>query len=226
MAYGGKTLIGIVGYSPVVDRFPLGPRLMGGLTKTFANQPDVVVENMTWGPMHIVQRFQDDDIEAPDRLILVGAAAVCRSPGRVQAFRWTGGPLSEAKVQERVYEAVTGIVDIENTLMIGSYFRIWPRQCFTVEADIPAAAFGQMVICETQGHGTDDDLAGRLGFSPERTHDQISHCVVALSRQSTIPGQSIKDKSTADLAPFERFTFNHVVAKPTPVQAPPKDPQG
>ena len=165
MTYEGMTLIGIVGYTPVLDCYPLGPRLMAKLETSFADRPDVVIENMTWGPIHIVQRFQDPEVEAPDRLILIGSASTSQEPGKVDVYRWAGGPLPEQVIQERIYEAVTGIVDIENTLVIGDHFGIWPKDCFSIEVDMQADAFGRMVIADNEGWADDLALTQHLGFS-------------------------------------------------------------
>ena len=123
-----EVLIGIVGFSPVIDSYPLGPKLMDSLNARLADHPEVAVENMTWSPIHVVQRFQDEGAVRPRRLVLVGVAAVSIAPGRVRSFRWSGGAVPAAAMQERIYEAVTGVVDIENTLIIGSHFKVWPDE--------------------------------------------------------------------------------------------------
>ena len=93
----GGTLIGIVGFSTLPARYPLGPLLMAGLR---ALLPDAQVENMTWGPMHVVQRFQTPEVPRPDRVVLIGAAALCRNPGAVAAWRWD--EIGRASCRERV----------------------------------------------------------------------------------------------------------------------------
>ena len=110
----------------------------------------VAIENMTWSPLHIVQRFQDQTATRPERLVLVGGASRSARPGRVRAFHWKGGQLPEQAVQDRIYEAVTGVIDIENTLVIGEYFGVWPQECFVVEADMPANTFGRLVIADSE----------------------------------------------------------------------------
>ena len=86
-------LIGIVGFTPVLDSYPLGPKLMSALEARLADHVGVIIENMTWSPIHVVQRFQDEGAIRPDRLVLVGAAATCNCPGTVRAVRWIGGRL-------------------------------------------------------------------------------------------------------------------------------------
>jgi len=203
-----STLVGIVGYSPVLDCYPLGPLLMAALEAELDAVPGVRVENMTWSPLHIVQRFQDAGAERPGRLILIGGASVSTEPGTVRAFRWKGGSLPPTVVQERVYEAVTGIVDIENTLMIGEHFQVWPAECFTVEVDLPPDVFGRMVIADNEGWADDDALTEHLGFSPARTTAAIATQAAALARSGQSAAVALSAKSAHTLAPVRPFIRN------------------
>lgn len=213
MTYEGMTLIGIVGYTPVLDCYPLGPRLMSKLEQAFADHTDVAIENMTWGPIHIVQRFQDPDVTPPNRLVLIGNAATSHHPGKVQAYRWAGGPLPEQAIQERVYEAVTGIVDIENTLVIGDHFGIWPKDCFSIEVDMQADAFGRMVIADSEGWADDPELHQHLGFSPTGMIDGIIGHTLALVKNDGAD-IALRPKTATDLAPVSTFTHNRLVVAP------------
>jgi hypothetical protein len=184
---------------------------MSKLEASFADRSDVVIENMTWGPIHIVQRFQDPEVETPDRLILVGCASTSSEPGKVDVYRWAGGPLPEQVIQERVYEAVTGIVDIENTLVIGDHFGIWPKDCFAIEVDMQADAFGRMVIADSEGWADDLALEQHLGFSPAAMIQDIADHAHKLVTNAGA-GVSLPSKSVADLAPISAFTQNRLIA--------------
>ena len=218
VALPGYVLIGIVGYTPVVDAFPLGPRLMAVLEKALATREGVRVENMTWGPIHVVQRFQDEGAVRPDRLILVGAASICLTPGRVRAFRWCGGTLPDTLMQERIYEAVTGIVDIENTLIIGSHFGVWPAETFTVEIDLGANVFGALVLAETEGRSDDAAIADELGFRPREAIETIGRLVLDLADNGTAAACRPESKFADRLAPVATFMRNEIVGGPTGVQ--------
>ncbi len=197
-------LIGIVGYSPVIDSYPLGPRLMDGLKARLESRRDVAVENMTWSPIHVVQRFQDEGAIRPKRVVLIGAAAISVAPGRVHGFRWTGGKVPGAAMQERIYEAVTGVVDLENTLIIGTHFEVWPDEVHCVEVDLPADTFGNMVIADSLGEQADDDSGP--GFSPS---DVIAELVeVALAFALDAPGQTAQTKSASECAGIRPFIRN------------------
>ena len=199
-------LIGIVGYSPVIDSYPLGPKLMDALKARLENRPDVAVENMTWSPIHVVQRFQDEGAVRPCRVVLVGAAAVSISPGQVRGFRWTGGAVPGAAMQERIYEAVTGVVDLENTLIIGSHFKVWPDDVFGVEVDLPADTFGNMVIADNLGEEGDRDDGP--GFSPTAVIAELVEATLGFALD--VPGQTAQTKAASDCAVIRPFIRNRV----------------
>ena len=199
-------LIGIVGYSPVIDSYPLGPRLMDGLKARLENRHDIAVENMTWSPIHVVQRFQDEGAIRPRRVVLIGAAAISVAPGRVRGFRWAGGKVPGAAMQERIYEAVTGVVDLENTLIIGSHFEVWPDAIYGVEVDLPADTFGKMVIADSLGEQACDD--SDPGFSSPAVIAELIE--VALAFALDAPGQSAHIKSASECAGIRPFIRNWV----------------
>jgi len=203
-------LIGIVGYTPVVDAYPLGPKLMAALEARLAGRDDVAVENMSWGPIHVVQRFQDERAARPRRLVLVGAASVSSSPGRVRAFRWMGGSLPAEAMQERMYEAVTGIVDIENTLIIGAHFGVWPDEAYSVEVDLAADTFGRMVIADSQGWANDRALADHLGFSPAAAIAELAETASMLALHGPKADVFVEPKSAEEFAKVEPFIRNRI----------------
>ena len=167
-----KILIGIVGYSPVLDSYPLGPNLMNNLKERDWANINVDVQNMTWSPIHITQRLQENKLEF-DRVVLVGSKTISTSPGRVESYKWKSKKVDEIKIQERIFEGVTGVVSLENTLVIGDYFKIWPNEVFTVEVDLPGEVFGDIVIAENQGKSKNTDLIEILKFDPEKVIEEI-----------------------------------------------------
>ena len=200
-----EVLIGIVGFSPVIDSYPLGPKLMDSLNARLADHPEVAVENMTWSPIHVVQRFQDEGAVRPRRLVLVGVAAVSIAPGRVRSFRWSGGAVPAAAMQERIYEAVTGVVDLENTLIIGSHFQVWPDEVYCVEVDLPADTFGNMVIADSRGGESDSNPA----FAPPAVIAELVETTLALALDGS--DQSAQTKSASDCAAIRPFIRNRMV---------------
>ena len=49
----------------------------------------VDIENMTWSPIHVTQRLQDQQTSY-DRTVLIGSSAGCLKPGNVVVHRWRG----------------------------------------------------------------------------------------------------------------------------------------
>ena len=167
-----KILIGIVGYSPVLDSYPLGPNLMNNLKERDWANINVDVQNMTWSPIHITQRLQENKLEF-DRVVLVGSKTISTNPGRVESYKWKSKKVDEIKIQERIFEGVTGVVTLENSLVIGDYFKIWTKEVCTVEVDLPGEVFGDIVIAENQGKSKNTDLIEILKFDPEKVIEEI-----------------------------------------------------
>ena len=203
-------MVGIVGYSAVVESYPLGPKLLEELEEIFGDDPNVLIENFTWSPVHIVQRLQGGEMTRPDRIVLVGLAAGSIKPGTVAVHRWIGGTQPEVKVQERIYEAVTGIVDLENTLMIGSYFKVWPNECLTVEADLAPDTFGRLVMAENKKQDSEEELTNDLGYSPIAVRAQLVEAVRQLVLDGTkATGVRIVEKNADMLLPVRSFSETH-----------------
>ena len=203
-------MVGIVGYSAVVESYPLGPKLLEELQDIFGDDPNVLLENFTWSPVHIEQRLQGGEMTRPDRIVLVGLAAGSSKPGTVAVHRWIGGTQPEVKVQERIYEAVTGIVDLENTLMIGSYFKVWPEECLTVEADLAPDTFGRLVMAENKNKDSEEELTNDLGYSPIAVRAQLVEAVRQLVLEGTkATGVRIIEKNADMLLPVRSFSETH-----------------
>lgn len=123
-------LIGTIGYHHLRD-YSVGPRLLPVLEGMTWPQ-EVRVEELNWGPIAVVQNFQDLP-EPYRRVVLLTARATGRPVGTVTTHRWQGGLPTDTAVQARIAEAVTGVISAENLLVIGEHFGIWPDETFLVE---------------------------------------------------------------------------------------------
>ncbi|HIG79238.1 MAG TPA: hypothetical protein EYQ47_04450 [Cycloclasticus sp.] len=144
-----KVGIGLVGYYQFVRGYPIGPTLKENIDAATWLDVDLVTKEMNWGPIAIVQEFQAEKIEY-DRFILVTAVDRGLPQGTVTCRRWLGGELDVLSVQDRVFEAVTGVISMDNLLVIGEHFGIWPKEVITVEAQLSDTAFGDLVMSEME----------------------------------------------------------------------------
>lgn len=85
------------------------------------------------GPIAAVHRFRE--VLPYDRVILVGAVGRSRQPGQVYCYRWDGHLPDRDEIQMRVAEGVTGVISLDNLLIVGGYFGIWPPDLVVVEVE-------------------------------------------------------------------------------------------
>ena len=132
---GMRALIAGIGYRNLSDHSA------GGLAVDILSQrtwpANVVVEDLSYGPIAVVQRLQDESVDAPfDRIITVSAVPRGgRLPGTITAYRWDGVLPPPAAVQAAVTEAVTGVISMDNTLVVCRQFGALPNETIVVEIE-------------------------------------------------------------------------------------------
>ena len=160
-----RTIIGIVGYYGFVRGYPLGPELMERL-RALPWPSGVDIREMNWGPVAIVQDFQASD-DKPERVVLVGSLDRGLATGTVSCRRWVGGLLDVSVVQRRMFEAVTGVISLDNLLVIGAHFGVWPASTFTVELQWPEAGISDLVLDEIESSRGTSQVIGERPLTPE-----------------------------------------------------------
>ena len=160
-----RTIIGIVGYYGFVRGYPLGPELMERL-RALPWPSGVDIREMNWGPVAIVQDFQASD-DKPERVVLVGSLDRGLAIGTVSCRRWVGGLLDVSAVQRRMFEAVTGVISLDNLLVIGAHFGVWPLSTFTVELQWPEAGISDLVLDEIESSRGTSQVIGERPLTPE-----------------------------------------------------------
>lgn len=128
-----KTMVGGVGYRNMRD-LSLGPVLTAQMAEMTWPPYVTVDHDLSFGPIAIVQRFQASP-DLCERLVLFAGIGRGRPPGSVEAYRWDGDLPPADEIQARVGEAVTGVVSLDNLLIIGEFFDIWPPELFVVEVE-------------------------------------------------------------------------------------------
>ena len=130
-----KILIAGVGHPNLKD-LSFGQILLPYLQEqVWAKSDNVHFENLSFGAIAVLQWFQDrlDDYE---KVVFVSAAERDgREPGTVNVYNWTFPELDEIAVQEAVAESVTGIISLDNLLMILQYFRVLPGSVEIIEIE-------------------------------------------------------------------------------------------
>ena len=106
---------------------------------------DVVVEDLSYNPIAVMQRLED---EPPDRrferAVVVGAVERGdRPPGTVTAYRWDGVLPGDEEIQRAVTEAVTGVIALDNTLVVTRHFGGLPDDVVVVEVEPGVQEFGE-----------------------------------------------------------------------------------
>jgi hydrogenase maturation protease len=126
------TLIAGVGYQNLRD-LSIGPVIVPRL-KELEWSPNVEIDDWSFGPIAVVQRLQDRP-GFYDRIIFISAVERGRAPGGVYAYRWHGKLPDADEIQARIGEAVTGVISLDNLLIITTHFQVLPREVFVVEVE-------------------------------------------------------------------------------------------
>lgn len=114
------------------------------MIERLATQPwpdGVDIDDLSFGPISFVHRLQD----APpyDRVVVVGAVARGRAPGEIYAYRWDGVLPDEAAIQDCVCEAVTGVISLDNLLVVGRHFGVLPDDVVVIEVEPVVEDWGE-----------------------------------------------------------------------------------
>jgi Ni,Fe-hydrogenase maturation factor len=128
-----KVLIGTVGYQ-LLGNHSVGPNLLPKLQAI--NWPEgVVVDEMNWGPIAVVQYLES--LETPfDRVVfLVAIERAHRDIGEISLYQWKGGLPDDKQIQACVGDAATGVISVENLLVIGEHFKVWPKEVYLIDVE-------------------------------------------------------------------------------------------
>ena len=118
---------------------------------------DVVVEDLSYNPIAVVQRLEDEPPEQRFQRAIVVAAVERdgRPPGTVAAYRWDCVLPGDEEIQRAVTEAVTGVIALDNTLVVTRHFGALPDEVVVVEVEPAVHEFGdtfsEIVGCQLDG---------------------------------------------------------------------------
>lgn len=140
---GPRTVIGGVGYRNLRDH-SLGIVLSDELEPD-ACPPGLLVEDLCYGPVAVGQWLLDEARHAPiTRAVFVTAVARedGRPPGTISAYRWDRVLPSDEEIQRAVTDAVTGVILLDNTLIVTEWMQALPPEAIIVEVEPLEHAFG------------------------------------------------------------------------------------
>jgi hydrogenase maturation protease len=127
-----RVLIACVGYRFMRD-LSVGPDLIPLLSQL--EWPEgVEVCDLHFGPVHMVHWLE----ERPGyfgRIVFVAAMERGRVRGRVYCYRWDGVLPDPDEIQQRVGEGVTGVISLDNLLIVGQFFGALPPDVLVVEVE-------------------------------------------------------------------------------------------
>lgn len=135
-------LVAGVGYRNLRD-LSLGPLAIDRLGPSTES---VDVEDLSYGPVDVLFLLQRRQPYAA--AIFVVGVHRGRQPGTVTRSRWTPPATTTPELQERVAEAVTGVISIDNLLEICAHFKALPPEVVLIEAEPSEDSWGEDLSLE------------------------------------------------------------------------------
>lgn len=184
-----RVLVGGVGYRNLRD-YSFGVMV----ADTLAARPwpaSVSVEDISYNPIAVVQRLDDEAGDARFELAVVVAAVARpgRVPGTITLYRWDGALPDAEQIQEAVAEAVTGVIALDNTLIVTRHFAERPPRFVVLEMQPGLHEFG-------------DTLSDAVSSSFGRVCDTITHLalnphVAAALPEAPLGGGALREHSSS-----------------------------
>ena len=133
-----RVLVGGVGYRFLRDE-SVGPWAVEQLAARATDR--VEVEDLGYHPVGFVHNLQER--EPYDRIVLVGAVRRGREPGTVEVYRWDGELPDVDGIQERVAEAVTGVISLDGLIIVTAALGPIPDDVRVVEIEPGPEGWGE-----------------------------------------------------------------------------------
>ena len=138
-----RTIVGGVGYRNLRDH-SVGI-VMSDELEPLADLPGLAIEDLCYGPVAVGQWLQDEARVAPfGRAVFVTAIARedGRPPGTISAYRWDRVLPNDEEIHRAVTDAVTGVIFLDNTLVVVEWMGALPEETIIVEVEPLEHAFG------------------------------------------------------------------------------------
>jgi len=132
-------LVSGIGYSNMSD-LSFG-RVLYGEMAGMSWPAHVHVEDLNFGPVMIYQWLEEYPVKF-DKVVLVSAANRGREPGTLEVYPWDGRMPDNAGIQACVEEAITGVISIDNLLVVCKHFNVLPDDVTIIEIEPQKEDFG------------------------------------------------------------------------------------
>ena len=136
-----------------------------------ARPPSLLVEDLSYGPVAVGQWFLDEARDAPiTRAVFVTAVARedGRPPGTISVYRWDHVLPSDEEIHRAMIDAVTGVILLDNTLIVTEWMKALPAEAVVVEVEPLEHAFGdEMSAAVAAAYPRARALVMRLAADPE-----------------------------------------------------------
>ncbi len=126
-----RVLVGGVGYTNLRD-LSVGPLLIERLRRT-SWRHGVDIEDLSAGAIHEVHVLQDR--RPYDAAILISGVRRGGPAGTVRSYRWEHTVRTPDEIQERVSEALVGIIGLDTLLTVLDHFGALPADTRIVEVE-------------------------------------------------------------------------------------------
>ncbi|MBA2372598.1 MAG: hypothetical protein H0V74_00140 [Chloroflexi bacterium] len=123
--------MGGVGYTNLRD-MSVGPLLVERLGRS-AWPDGVDIEDLSAGAIHVLHALQAGPVY--DAAILVAGVRRGGPPGTIRERRWLHPRQTDEAVQERVAEALVGIIDLDTLVTVLDHFGALPRDTRIIEVE-------------------------------------------------------------------------------------------
>ena len=135
-----RTMIAGVGYSNLSD-MSVGP--LAAMRLQQESWPkQIEIDDLSYGPIAVVQTFEEAS-PPYQRLVLISGADRGEKAANIRCYRWPGVLPPPEEIQARVVEAVTGVIDLDNLLIVLQQFGALPREVFVIEVQPLVMEFGE-----------------------------------------------------------------------------------
>ena len=126
-----RILIAGIGYRNLRD-LSVGPFIVDRLKKR-EWPAGIEVTDLSYGPVGVMHNL--DERPPYDRMVFVAGVKRNRDPGGVYRYRWSHKLPEAEEIQARMGEAVTGVISLDNLLILATYFKKLPEDVIVIELE-------------------------------------------------------------------------------------------